>query len=162
MTLFEQGCTFGGKVPGGEECCINIGWHSINNTNQTIPTSTWTWLDLTVKRDEYPVGSCNLATDTWTCPTEGRYSLTSHIQMECYFGYTTVAIELWKNTAMVAQHTSYNTFDSIHACNLCLVDWFQPGDYFKIRMWQDSGGNANLLSATCEQNFFSGAIIYQN
>lgn len=161
-TVISDGCYFDGKPVGDDDpCCVDVGWFSYNNNNQSIPTSTWTWLDLRVKRDENPVGSCNLATDTYTCPVEGRYTFTSHVQMECYAGYTTVAIELWKNGALLAQHTDYNTFDSIHSCNLCLVDWCAAGDFYKVRMWQDSGLTANLLTLTCEQSFFSGALIYQ-
>lgn len=153
-------CLAGGRPMNGD--CkehLDVGFFAWNDTNQTIPSGVWTWLNLTQKTAENPVGICNLTTDTFTCSAEGRYVISSQIQMDIYSG-ANMAIELWKNGSLFCQTTSYHIYDSIQSKPLVTVDWLQIGDYWKVRLFQDSGWSANLLTATCKQSHFDAAAIY--
>jgi len=162
MSDWDTGCFVGGRPPDACDCKehLDVGFFAWNNTNQSIPHATWTWLNLTQKTAENPVGICNLTTDTFTCSAEGRYVISSQIQIDVYFGYTNFAIELWKNGSLFCQTTKWHLYDSIMSSPLVTVDWLVPGDYWKVRIYQDSGAAANLLTANCKQSHFCAAAIY--
>lgn len=161
MTDWNSGCFIGGRSPNGVDIAPeNIGVFSRNNNNQSIAHNTWTYLNLTDKRNENPVGMCDLALDRITMPREGRYVICTNVQMDVYAGTTTVAIELWKNGSLMCQHTDYNSFTSIHSLTIATVDWCSVGDYYKVRMFQNSGLTAYLISSTCDQAHFAAAAVY--
>lgn len=158
MTIASWGCFFDGKPKSADT--PKISFFTKNNTDQAIPHNTWTWLDLTVINHELPSGQVSLPLDRWTVPFDGHYCITSHIQMDVLFGQSTVAIEFHRNGVLQCQSTEYNSFSSIHALNLVTSDQMTAAEYWQVRIFQNSGFTAYLLSSTCNQNQFTGFCNY--
>lgn len=70
--LDEIDCT--GLVGAGG--IATYGMRAILVGTQSVPTATWTLMELdTIDYDNFPGGSFNTTTHQWTCPTAGRYAL---------------------------------------------------------------------------------------
>jgi len=160
MTVQPWGCFLNGAPPDPGGDVPAISFFVRNNTNQSIPDSSWTWLNLSNIKHETPINQISLVNETWTVPFDGHYFISAQIQMDVYFAYTTVAIEFHRNGSLFCQSTDYNTFDSIHALNLVTADQMTAGETWKLRMFQNSGASANLLSSNCYQNHICGFCNY--
>lgn len=159
MTAAPWGCFIGGRPPSISGAPA-ISFFCKNSNNQTIPASTWTWLDITTINHETPSGQVSIAADTWTVPQDGHYCITSQIQLSITESYVTVAIEFWRNGVRQCQSTTYNDFIEPQALNLVTSDQMTAGEYWKVRIYHNQFTSCNLNSATCNQNQFTGFCNY--
>lgn len=151
------GCFVGGvPMDAGGGGAPDVGFEATRNTNQTISPTVETIVDWNVKTAD-PTGAFSLATDTFTAPTQGRYTFTACVKLNTAAagsGY----LRIYKGATLMTETSDHASLATTLSLNAACVLWLAAGNTVVAKVYQNTGFNCTLQGCG---NLFSGAQIYE-
>lgn len=120
-----------------------------NDANISIPTGAWTTLTFnSERRDDADFHSTTSNTDRLTVPSghDGWYMISSHARFAANSSGDARSLDLTVNGTYIGISGILTPSGNYAELSIATVYYLSAGDIVRTQVWQNSGGNLNVLA----------------